>query len=97
MAPNRILLFGDSADAPATLIRQLLGKSQHSKHVQRFIQIAVEAVGREIQILSPPERNAMGVIHNIRDLQECYEDKKDSFGIAQTVLLFVARIGELIL
>ena len=96
MAPNRILLFGDSADAPVALIRQLLGKSQHSKHVQRFIRVAIEAVGREIQML-PQERDTMGVIHNIRDLQECYESNKDSFGIARTVLLFVARIGELIL
>jgi hypothetical protein len=97
MAANRILLFGDSADAPVALIRELLAKSQHSKNTQLFIQNAVEAVGREIQTLPPPERDAMGMIHSIQDLQDCYESKRDPFGIAQAVLLFVARIGNLIL
>lgn len=97
MASNRILMFGDTADAPVALIRQLLAKSRCSKNTQLFIQNAVEAVGREIQTLPPPQRNSVGVIHNIQDLQECYECKRDHFGIARTVLLFVARVGELIL
>jgi hypothetical protein len=97
MAANRILLFGDSADAPVALIRELLAKSRHSTNTQLFVQNAVEAVGREIETLPPPERNIMGAIHSIQDLQDCYERKRDPFGIAQAVLLFVARIGNLIL
>lgn len=97
MTVNRILLFGDSADAPGALTRQLLAKSRHSKNTQLFIQNAVEAVGQEIQTLTPPERDAIGMVHSIQDLQECYESKRDVLGIARTVLLFIARVGELIL
>ena len=97
MAANRILLFGDSADAPVVLIHQLLAKSRHSENTQLFLQNAVEAVGREVQKLTPPERDVMGMVYSIQDLQECYENKRDSLGIARTVLLFMARIGELIL
>ena len=97
MAANCILLFGDTSDAPVALIRQLLAKSRCSKNTQSFIHNAVEAVGREIQTLPPSERDSIGVIHSIQDLQECYECERDHFGIARTVLLFVARIGELIL
>ena len=57
----------------------------------------MEAVGREIQTLHPPERDAIGIFHTIQDLQECYEYKRDPFNIAHIVLNFVARIGELIL
>jgi hypothetical protein len=97
MAANRILLFGDSADAPVALIRQLLAKARHSKNTQLFIQNVVEAVGREIQTLPPSERDAIGVFHSIQDLQESCENKRDPFNVAQIVLNFVARIGELIL
>lgn len=97
MAANRILLFGDTADAPVALIRQLLVKSRCSKNAQLFIHNAVDAVGQEIQTLPPSERDAIGVVHSIQDLQECYQGNRDHFGIARTVLLFVARVGELIL
>lgn len=97
MAVNRILLFGDSADAPVALIREFLAKFRSSTNTQLFVQNAVEAVGREIETLPSPERDIMGTIHSIQDLQDCYESKKDPFGIAQAVLLFVARIGNLIL
>jgi len=49
MAANRILLFGDTSDAPVAPIRQLLAKSRHSNNTQLFIRNAVEAVGQEIQ------------------------------------------------
>jgi hypothetical protein len=97
MDANRILLFGDSADAPVALIRQLVAKSRHSKNTQLFIQNSVEAVGREIQTLPPPERDAIGIFHSIQDLKECSENNRDPFNIAYIVLNFVARIGELIL
>ena len=97
MAANRILLFGDSADAPVALIRELLAKSRHSKNAQLFIRSAVDAVGREIHTLPPPEREAMGMVHSLQDLQDCFDSKRDPFGIAQAVLLFIARIGNLIL
>ena len=97
MAANRLLVFGDSADPPLALIRQLLAKSRHSKNAQVFIRAAVDAVGREVQTLPPPERDAIGVFHSIQDLQESCENKRDPFNVAQLVLSFVARIGELIL
>jgi hypothetical protein len=97
MAANRILLFGDTSDAPVAPIRQLLAKSRHSNNTQLFIRNAVEAVGQEIQTLPPSERDSMGVIHSIQDLQECHECKRDHIGITRMVLPFVACIGELIL
>jgi Starter unit:ACP transacylase in aflatoxin biosynthesis len=97
MAANRILLFGDSSDAPIALIRQLLAKSRHSKSTKLFIQNVVDAVGREAQELTPQERDSVGMIHSIQDLVECVDSNKDRFGIARTILLYVARTGELIL
>jgi hypothetical protein len=97
MTANRILLFGDSSDAPIPLIRQLLAKSRYSKNTRVFIQNVVDAVGREVQKLTPLERDTIGMIHSIQDLQECVDSKRDRFGIARTILLFVARAGELIL
>jgi hypothetical protein len=97
MTANRILLFGDSSDAPIPLIRQLLAKSRHSRNTQVFIQNVVDAVGREVEKLTPLERDTVRMINSIQDLQECVESKRDRFGIARTILLFVARVGELIL
>lgn len=97
MAANRILLFGDSSDAPIPIIRQLLAKSRSSKNTQTFIQNVVDAVGVEVQRFTPLERDTVGMIHSIQDLQECVDNKNDRFGIARTILLFVARVGELIL
>jgi hypothetical protein len=96
-ASGSILLFGDSSDPPVPIIRQLLSKSRSSKNTQVFIQNAVDAVGQEIQKMPPQERNSVGMIHSILDLQECFDNNRDRFGIARTILLFVARIGELIL
>ncbi len=97
MAVNRILLFGDSSDSPSPLIRQLLAKSRHSKNTKLFIQNVVDAVGREVQKLTPLERDDIGMVHSLQDLVECIDDNRDRFGIARSVLLFVARTGELIL
>lgn len=97
MAASRILLFGDSSDPPLPIIRQFLAKSRSSKNTQLFIQNVVDAVGREIQDLPLQERDTIGMIHSLQDLQECFEGNRDRFGIARTTLLFVARIGELIL
>jgi hypothetical protein len=97
MAANRVLFLGDSADAPVALIQQLLAKSRHSRNIQLFIHGAVEAVGRESKTLTPAERDTIGVIHSIQDLEDCYDGGRDRFGIARTVLIFIARVGELIL
>jgi hypothetical protein len=97
MAMNRILLFGDSSDAPIPLVRQLLAKSRNSKSIRLFIQNVVDTVGREVRNFTPEERDSVGMVHSIQDLQECVEANRDRFGIARTILLLVARIGELIL
>ena len=97
MPGNCILFFGDTTDPPSPLIRQLLAKSRNSRNTQLYIQKAVEAVGREIERLPAVERDAIGVIHSIQDLQEYFENDKDPYNVARFVLTFVARVGELIL
>lgn len=96
-ASGSILLFGDSSDPPGPIIRNFLSKSKSSKNARHFIQNVMDAVGYEVQMLLPHERSSVGMIHNILDLQECFDSDRDRYGIARTILLFVARIGELIL
>ena len=97
MAGNRILLFGDSTDAPIPSIRQLLVKARTAENAQTFIRHAVDTVGQEVEKLTPSERRAIGPVHSIQDLQECFAGNRDHYGVARMVLLFVARIGELIM
>lgn len=97
MAATHILLFGDQADAPIPMIRRVVEKSRQSKNLQSFLRNAIDAVGREVINLTPAEQETIGSLDDIHDLEESFTSKRDRFGIAQMVLIFVARIGELIL
>ena len=97
MAAQKILLFGDQTDTPIPMIRHVIEKSRHSKNLQLFLQSAIDNVQLEVTKLTPAERDTLGSFHSVQDLTECYKNKKDRFGIAQMVLIFIARIGELIL
>ncbi len=94
---RRILLFGDAADHPIPLIREALRKSDRSANATLFIRQAVQAVATEVQTLSPQDRDRVGPIHDIHDLQDHLEKENDPLGIARVALLFIARIVEFIL
>jgi len=97
MAAQKIFLFGDQADAPIPMIRRVIERSRESKHLQSFLQSAIDTVQLEVLNLTQVERNTVGSFHSVQDLAERYTNKDDRFGIAQMVLVFIARIGELIL
>lgn len=97
MAATRIFLFGDQADAPISMIRRVVEKSCQSKNLQSFLRSAMDAVGLEAINLTHTERETIGSCGDIQDLEDSFTSKRDRFGIAQMVLIFVARIGELIL
>jgi len=97
MAAQIILLFGDQADAPIPILRPVLAKSRHSRNLQTFLQSAIDVVQLEVAKLTTAERETLGSFHSVQDLVECLANKRDRFGIAQMVLVFIARIGELIL
>ncbi|KAL1961387.1 hypothetical protein VTO42DRAFT_115 [Malbranchea cinnamomea] len=97
MAAQRIILFGDQTDPPVPMIRRLVEKSRYSKNLQTFFRSAVDAVQLEVIKLTPAERESVGSFQNIQDLAECFTANSDRYGIAQMALVFMARIGELIL
>lgn len=97
MAATRIFLFGDQVDAPIPMIRRVVEKSRGSKNLQSFLQRAVDAVGIEATNFTSAERETLGSFNTIQDLEESFISKRDRFGIAQLILVFIARIGELIL
>lgn len=97
MAAQQIFLFGDQADAPIPMIRRLAGPARQSKTLETFLQSALDNVQLEVAKLTPAEQNTLGSFHSLPDLVAVLEDKSDRHGIAQMVLVFLARIGELIL
>lgn len=96
MAAQRILLFGDQTDTPIPMIRRVLEKSRHSKNLQLFLQSAIDTIQLEVAKLTPAERDSLGSFHSVQDLTERYKTKQDRFGIAQMLLVYIARIGEFI-
>ncbi|KAH8592115.1 hypothetical protein B0O99DRAFT_689896 [Bisporella sp. PMI_857] len=97
MSAHTILLYGDQADAPIPMIRRVVERARHSQNLQLFLQSAIDTVQLEVIKLSPAERDTIGSFHNVQDLAERFTNGHDRFGIAQMVLVFIARIGELIL
>ncbi|RYP11137.1 hypothetical protein DL765_007886 [Monosporascus sp. GIB2] len=97
MAAQQVLLFGDQADAPIPMIRRVVEKSRHSKNLESFLQSAIDNVQLEVAKLTPAERDTVGSFHSVQDLTTALTSKTDRYGIAQMVLVFIARIGELIL
>lgn len=97
MAAHNILLFGDQADAPIPMIRRIVEKSRYSKNLEYFLQSAVDNVQLEVAKLTPAERETVGSFQSVQDLITALTSKSDRHGIAQMVLVFIARIGELIL
>ncbi|RYO88710.1 hypothetical protein DL764_008697 [Monosporascus ibericus] len=97
MAAQQILLFGDQADAPIPMIRRLTEPSRQSKNLESFLQSAIDNVQLEVAKLTPAEQDTLGSFHSVQDLTAALENETDRHGIAQMVLIFIARIGELIL
>jgi hypothetical protein len=97
MAAQQILLFGDQADAPIPMIRRLQQKSGQSKNLDNFLQSAVDNVQLEVAKLTSAEQDTIGSFQSVQDLTTALVDKTDRHGIAQMVLVFIARVGELIL
>lgn len=97
MSAQIILLFGDQADAPIPMLRPVLAKSRQSENIHNFLQSAIDVIQLEVAKLTSAERESLGSFYSVQDLIECLANKRDRFGIAQMVLVFIARIGELIL
>ncbi|KAI9037691.1 uncharacterized protein KD926_000107 [Aspergillus affinis] len=87
MATQRILLFGDQADAPIPMIRRVVEKSKHSKNLKSFLQCAIDHVQVEVGKLTPVERETVGSFQSVQDLTTSLTTKSDRFGIAQMVLV----------
>ncbi|KAM7216845.1 hypothetical protein V8F06_007822 [Rhypophila decipiens] len=92
-----ILLFGDQADAPVPMIRRVVEKGRQSKNLESFLQGAIDNVQIEVAKLTPAERETVGSFQSVQDLTLPLLNDTDRYGIARMVVVFIARIGELIL
>lgn len=97
MDAQQVLLFGDQADAPVPMIRRLVGRAHTSTNLQSFLQGSIDSVQLEVSKLLPEERESIGWFRDVQDLVASFSKGLDRFGIVQMVLVFIARIGELIL
>ncbi|KAI0202479.1 putative polyketide synthase [Astrocystis sublimbata] len=97
MAAEHVFLFGDQADASIPMIRRLLERSRHSKNLETFLHSAIDHVQLEVAKLTPAEQDTLGSFHSVQDLTVALKNKSDRHGIAQMVVIFISRIGELIL
>ncbi|KAF7503263.1 hypothetical protein GJ744_004054 [Endocarpon pusillum] len=97
MNAQQVLLFGDQADAPVPMIRRLVERAHTSVNLQSFLQRSIDSVQLEVSKLLPQERESVGCFRDVQDLVASFSKGLDRFGIVQMVLVFIARIGELIL
>lgn len=97
MNAQQILLFGDQADAPVPMIRRLVERAHTSTNLQSFLQSSIDSVQLEVSKLLPEERESIGSFRDVQDLVVSFSKGIDRFGIVRMVLVFIARIGELIL
>lgn len=95
--PVQFLLYGDQTVEKLPAIKLLVEYSRTSEVIRRFLRDACDAVQYETTKLRPDERSNITDFDSLLQLAE-ENDKSDSPSeIVATVLMNVARLGELIL
>lgn len=96
MGPQRLFLFGDQTIEKLDPVASVVGLSQSSPALRRFLQEATDIIHNEIPRLSPHARKAFPTFDDILSLAEKNAKLEESTEEVPTVLITIARLGELI-
>lgn len=91
------LFFGDQTVEKLPAIQQLVGHSTSSRLVRQFLREACDAVQLEICQLHLEERSKLPNFDSLLRLAEENARSEEPDEVIATVLMNVARMGELIL
>lgn len=93
----RLLLYGDQTVSKLPAIQELFEHARGSSHVQHFIRDACDIVQIELSKLSPDERSNIKDFDNLLALAEDNARREEPNEMVATILMGVARLGEMIL
>ena len=94
---QHLFLFGDQTVDFYASIRNVVIQSRNSPLLRSFLQEATDRVQVEAAKLDADERTAFASFTNLLGLAEEYAAKEDNAVLVQTVLMCIARLGELIM
>lgn len=96
---TNFLLFGDQTVEKLPAIRKLVSHASSSRLVQRFLREVCDAVQLEVSRLPvhSEQRSNIGNFDSILRLAEDNDRLEEPSEIIATVLMHIARVGELIL
>lgn len=95
--PRHLLLFGDQSVEKLPAIRSLYENASRSKLLQDFLQAAIDVIQTEAGKLSPRERQWFQNADSIATLAEKNAVAAIPSEVVATVLMGIARLGELLL
>lgn len=92
-----LLFFGDQTVDKLPAIQKLVAYSRTSRLIRQFLREACDAVQLEIVQLLPNERANIGDFDHLLRLAEDNARSNEHNEVIATVLMNIARLGELIL
>ena len=96
MESTNLLLFGDQTVEKLSAIQSLVRHSKTSHTAREFLQRATDVVQLEFSRLSAEERGRPLEIQSLLGLAEENIKRTEPNGIVATVLMYIGRLGELI-
>lgn len=96
MDPFNLLLFGDQTVEKLSSIKSLVRNSKKSHNARAFLQQATDILQLELAKLNAEERGWDHEIGSLLGLAEANFHQDEANGILATVLMFIGRVGELI-
>jgi hypothetical protein len=93
---TQVLLYGDQTVEKLPAIRALASHAQSSSRVRQFLRDACDIVQIELARLRPRERANISDFQSLLGLAEDNSRRKEPNEIVATILMGIARLGELI-
>ena len=93
---TQVLLFGDQTVDKLPAIRSLVSHARESSLLKNFLRSACDIVQIEVSRLRPHERRNIDDFDSLLALAEDNSKRQDPNEIVATVLMGIARLGELI-
>ncbi|KAL8696326.1 MAG: hypothetical protein Q9224_002852, partial [Gallowayella concinna] len=97
MGFTNLLLFGDQTVEKLSSIQALVRNSKKSSIAKSFLQQSTDVLQLEFSKLGTEERQWPYEIHSLLGLAEQNIKEPDANGIIATVLMYIGRLGELII
>ena len=96
MPPQRLFLFGDQTIETLPAVTSLVRLSRASSALRGFLREATDIIQSEIPRLSTYSRRAFPAFDDVLSLAEENAETEEPTPLVPTVLITIARLGELI-